>query len=216
MKKLKLQDTEDGCQAQSSVCTAVCVYVEQRGSFAVISANPVVKLQFGTNAFWLCIVFVLRQGEKKGWQSQWTHLPGKQVGWPHSLWPDSHNVRTQCYFKTVNCKRKKEEKKNPPTQISCFPVIQLLKHQPHGALTFSDLASRDFRLFVTFFSSSSRSQALLQRGRHTHGWFTERQSRGCAFVYAFSTLTILPPQLCPQLSPCLPPGSPVYGKSEFI
>lgn len=103
MKKLKLQDTEDGCQAQSSVCTAVCVYVEQRGSFAVISANPV-----GTNAFWLCIVFVLRQGEKKGWQSQWTHLPGKQVGWPHSLWPDSHNVRTQCYFKTVKEKKKKK------------------------------------------------------------------------------------------------------------
>lgn len=32
-----------------------------------------------------------------------------------------------------------------------------------GALTFSDWASRDFRLLVTFLSSSSRSLALLWR-----------------------------------------------------
>lgn len=40
-------------------------------------------------------------------------------------------------------------------------ITQLL----HDALTFSDWASKDFRLLVTFFSSSSRSLALLQRER---------------------------------------------------
>lgn len=39
-------------------------------------------------------------------------------------------------------------------------------------LTFSDWASKDFRLLVTFFSSSSRSLALLWREADIqYGWF---------------------------------------------
>lgn len=67
---------------------------------------------------------------------------------------------------------------------------------PHDALTFSDWASKDFRLFVTFFSSSSRSLALLRRGK-TPGWFSKGKTRVgmcacvCLLVSPFRELSSL-------------------------
>lgn len=65
-----------------------------------------------------------------------------------------------------------------------------------GLLTFSAWASKDFRLLVTFFSSSSRSLALLRREAHT----ALPQLSGHLFVSV--VLLVLPFR---QLSPLLGP-----------
>lgn len=158
-------------------------------------------------------------GKGRG-KSQWTHLfqvnkwvDLKVCGQTHKMsW---HDVILKLLTGFPACCR------IPLKRRGVINTDLLLSTQPtRGALTFSDLASRDFRLFVTFFSSSSRSQALLQRGRHTHthtvGSLRAKAAAVHSYQCIFSTLTILQSQLSPQFSPDLPPGSPAYGQPEFI
>lgn len=96
-----------------------------------------------------------------------------------------------------------------------YKCVNVFLLQGPVTLTFSDWASKDFRLLVTFFSSSSRSLALLWREADMC-FVSMEERRMRAFVSfahsvrVFTGFTILRALPSPQLSPALPPGSPAY------